>query len=205
MTGPDQIRRDIERTRAELSNNVDALTDKVSPGRVVGRRIDRARGVLRTAKEKTMGSVDDAGGAVHRAGSSVGDHVSSAASSVGDAAGAAPGALRDRAKGSPLATGLVAFGIGVVVSALLPPSQREKELAGQVKDTLSEHADGIRQEVSGMAAEGRDNLSGPASEAVDSVKSTAGDSASTVRDEGRSAVYDVRDQARESTHHVGGR
>ena len=40
---PDQIRREIERTQAHLSSDVDALTEKVTPSRIVARRVDRAR------------------------------------------------------------------------------------------------------------------------------------------------------------------
>ena len=43
---PEVIRRDIESTRSDLSRNVDALTEKVSPSRVVGRRVDRAKDAL---------------------------------------------------------------------------------------------------------------------------------------------------------------
>ena len=52
---PEVIRRDIEATRADLSRDVDALTEKVSPARVVERRVDRAKGAAGTVKEKVMG------------------------------------------------------------------------------------------------------------------------------------------------------
>ena len=35
---PDQIRREIERTRQNLSSDVEALTEKVNPSRVVERK-----------------------------------------------------------------------------------------------------------------------------------------------------------------------
>lgn len=35
---PDRIRAEIERTQAHLSRDVDAFTEKVSPGRIVERR-----------------------------------------------------------------------------------------------------------------------------------------------------------------------
>ncbi len=55
---PDQIRREIERTQANLSNDVDALSEKVSPGRIVERRVNRVRGTANRWKEKVMGSDD---------------------------------------------------------------------------------------------------------------------------------------------------
>ena len=35
----EQLRREIDETRRELGTDVDALTEKVSPSRVVGRRV----------------------------------------------------------------------------------------------------------------------------------------------------------------------
>ena len=53
---PEQIRREIDRTQAALSQDVDALTDKVTPGKIVERRVDRARDAATKLKEKVMGS-----------------------------------------------------------------------------------------------------------------------------------------------------
>ena len=79
---PEVIRRDIEVTRQDLSRDVDALTEKVSPGRVVHRSMDRAKGRLASAKDRVMGSSPGShrstgGGAM----GSVGDKASSMASS----------------------------------------------------------------------------------------------------------------------------
>ena len=43
---PEHIRRDIEVTREELSRDVDALSEKVSPARVLERRVDKAKDVV---------------------------------------------------------------------------------------------------------------------------------------------------------------
>ena len=55
---PDQIRRDIERTQAHLSTDVDALTEKVTPSRIVERRVGRARAAAGRLRERVMGSDD---------------------------------------------------------------------------------------------------------------------------------------------------
>ena len=54
-TDPDQIREDIERTRAELSSDVDALTDKVSPTQVAQRQADKVRSAVSDVKDRVMG------------------------------------------------------------------------------------------------------------------------------------------------------
>ncbi|MEV4416551.1 DUF3618 domain-containing protein [Catellatospora sp. NPDC049609] len=183
-TETDQIRRDIERTREELRTDVDALTDRVSPARVVGRRVDRVRGAARSVREKVMGTVQhplEAGGGP---ASALADRASSAAGSVGDAAGAAQQKVLAQTQGSPLAAGLIAFGAGVLISSLIPSSEPEQRLAGQLKETLAEHAEGVKEQAAEVAGEMREHLREPVQEAVESVKASAGDAVSAVRTEG---------------------
>ena len=69
---PDQIRREIERTQAHLTSDVDALTEKVTPSRIVARRVDRAKaaGRNRVADQIIVGRyVGDGGHARFRNGS----------------------------------------------------------------------------------------------------------------------------------------
>jgi len=88
MTTPEQIQRDIEGTRQSLSAGVDRLTEKVSPGRVVGRRVDRVKSGASSLKDRVMGSMPDTD-SLKSAGGSAGSSVSSAKDSVGDALGGA--------------------------------------------------------------------------------------------------------------------
>ena len=219
---PEQIRREIERTQAALSQDVDALTDKVTPGKIVERRVDRARDAATKLKEKVMGSDPHGsggygGGGVRSAASQTADRVSgtasSAASSVQDAAASAAGTVQDAAstaadavqqapqairrqtRGNPLAAGLIAFGAGWLVSSLLPASRREQELADQAKQVAQEKVQPVLQQVAGEVG---DNLREPAQQAVDSVKATAQDAKETVADEGRSAAQDVSGRAQDA-------
>lgn len=57
---PDQIRRRIEHTRNDLSANVNALTERLTPSRAVARRVDRTRQTLTNVKDKIIGTADDA-------------------------------------------------------------------------------------------------------------------------------------------------
>jgi gas vesicle protein len=209
----DQLRQEIEQTRRELGTDVDALTDKVSPRRVVERRVDRTKNAIGGLKERVMGTTDDvtssAWGTVSGAASSVQDTASGAASSVQQAASSMGGTAADtacrarrHAEGNPLAAGLIAFGVGWLVSSLLPPSQRERELAHQVKDQAQPVVQAAGQQAGQALSEVRDNLQQPAQEAVQSVKETATDAAGTVKEEARSAAGDVKDQAQDSTQQV---
>jgi uncharacterized protein DUF3618 len=211
---PEQIRREIERTQAALSQDVDALTEKVTPGKIVERRVDRARDAATRLKEKVMGSDpygrhgsgESVGGSVLSAASTATDRVSgtasSAASSVQDAAATAagavqeaPAAVRRQTRGNPVAAGLVAFGAGWLVSSLLPATRREQELADQAKQVAQEKVQPVAQQV---AAEVKDNLREPAEQAVESVRSTAQDAKETVTEESRFAAQDVQGRAQDA-------
>jgi gas vesicle protein len=209
----DQLRREIEETRRELGTDVDALGEKVSPRRVMERRVDRTKDAIGGLKEKVMGTTSDVssstGGAVSGAASTVQDKVSGAASgvqhaasSVGETASDTAYRARRQAQGNPFAAGLVAFGLGWLVSSLLPPSQKERELAQQVKDQAQPAVQAVGQQAGQALSEVKDNLQQPAQQAVESVKQTATDAAGTVKDEARSAAGDVKDQAQDSTQQV---
>lgn len=216
---PDQIRRDIERTQANLRGDVDALTEKVTPGRIVERRVARARGTAARWKDRIMGSAtggtgyggdqrgDDGGvrdtaqrmaGSVSGTASDVSDRAAGAASTVAGAVSDVPQAARRQAEGNPLAAGLIAFGAGWLVSSLLPATRREQELAGEAKDRAAELGRPVAEAAKQAATEVKDNLAGPAQEAVESVRSTATDAGRTVADEGRSAAERVQGQAQDS-------
>jgi len=104
---PDQIRRDIERTQTHLSTDVNALSEKVTPGRIVQRRVGRARAAVGRLKDRVMGSDPTPsfyggaqGGRLGQAASSVADTASSAASSVAGTASSAASSVSDAASGA---------------------------------------------------------------------------------------------------------
>jgi hypothetical protein len=212
---PDEIRREIERTQARLSSDVNVLGEKVSPGAIVNRRVDRVRSGAGRLKDRVMGSssattysgthLGGSGGGVrdtaHNAAGTVSDAASSAAGTVSDVASsaasavqAAPQAVRQQTQGNPLAAGLIAFGVGWLVSSVLPASRREQELAEQAKERASE----LGQPLAQVANEVKDNLAAPAQQAVESVRSSATEAGQTVADEGRNAAGHVQEQARDS-------
>src|SRR6476661_1465475 len=210
---PDVIRRQIEDTRRELSYDVDALNEKVNPARVVDRRVTAAKGRLTSVKERVMGSAQDttssahgmasnAAGSVQGAASSAAGSVQDAASTAADAVQQAPQQIVRQTQGNPMAAGLIAFGVGWLVSSLLPASQKEKQLAQQAENAVREHKDALLEPAKQAAQEMGEQLKPAAQEAVESVKSTAQDAAATVKDEGQSAVQDVQGQAEQSKQRV---
>ncbi len=214
---PEQIRAEIERTQAALGEDVDALTEKVTPTKIVGRRVDRVRSTMGKWKENVMGAspvgrgdltsaARGTTGTVSQAAQSVSDTAASAASTVSDAASTgtqalqeAPQAIRQQARGNPLAAGLIAFGAGWLVSSLLPASRKEQQLAGQAKDLAQQVGQPLAQTVGQAAAEVKENLREPAQQAVESVRSTATEAGQTVAEEGKVAAGQVQSRAQDAT------
>ena len=180
---PEQIRREIERTRSELSDNVNALGDKVNPGSIAKRQVSRVRGAATTVKDAVLGSASDAA-----------DTGQQVAATMGDAVSDAPGAVARKAQGSPIAAGLIAFGAGLLVSSLLPASKVEQQAAEKVKDTAQPVVDDLTDTAKGIA----ENLKEPAQQALEEVKTTATDAAATVKDEATTAADDLKTQAQDS-------
>jgi hypothetical protein len=180
---PEQIRREIERTRTELSENVNALGDKVNPGSIAKRQVGRVRCAAASVKDAVLGSASDAADTGQRVAGSIGDTVSDA-----------PTAVARKAQGSPIAAGLIAFGAGLLVSSMLPASRAEQQAAQAVKDTAQPLVDDLTDTAKEIAG----NLQEPAQQALEEVKATATDSTATVRDEAASAAADVKAKAAES-------
>jgi gas vesicle protein len=177
---PDQIRADIERTRNELSIDVDAVADKVTPAKVAQRQTEKVRGALSNVKDSVLGSASDA------------------RANVGDAVSGTAGGAKAKAKGNPVGLGLVAFGAGLLIASLIPASDKEKELASTVKDKAQPLVEKATDAAKDVASE----LKEPAQQAAQSVASTASDSAETVKSEAQSTAQDVKGSAQDAKQTV---
>jgi gas vesicle protein len=213
---PDVIRADIEATRARLGTNVDAVADKVTPSNIVHRQTDKVKDAVTGVKEKIMGAADTATtkvhdktstgaghttNAMHSAGDSLHqaqDTVSAKLSDAGQAVSAAPDQVKAKTAGNPLAAGLIAFGAGMLVSSLIPASQKEREAADQLKTAAQPLATQVTDAAKTMAQD----LKEPAQEAMENVKATATDAAQNVKTEGQMAAADVKDRATDAKDNV---
>ena len=216
---PDEIRADIERTRATLSDDVDDLAASVKPKSVARRQVDKVKDAVGSVKDRVMGSDEDdystsstvgdkasaAKGAVadraYAAKDAVADKayaakdtVSEKASDAADAVREAPATLKRKAQGNPLAAGVIAFGLGMLVSSLIPSSEKER----QAVSTLQENLEPVKQKATEVARDVGESLKPAAQEAAESVKTTAQEGVESVKQEGQSAAQDVKGQARDS-------
>ncbi len=206
-SNPDEIRAEIERTRARLSSDVDALADTANPKHIAGRQVDKIKGAARGVKERLMGADDDPydSGTVGGARDALSDRVSTAgqgvadrASAAGDAVAAAPRRAKQKARGNPLAAGTIAFGVGLLISGLIPSSQKEQRAVSD----LQRKVEPLKEKATEAAKEVAENLREPAQQAVESVKATATQAAQNVKDEGTTAKDDVQGQVQDSAQTV---
>jgi cell division septum initiation protein DivIVA len=216
---PDQIRGEIQQTHRELSADVGALTEKLSPPKMVARRARRGRAAMTNAKDKIMGNTASStpgardtmspaasgvGGKVSSTASAATDTVASAASSAADAASSAPEMARRRTEGNPLAAGLIAFGAGWLISSLLPATAPEQHVAAQVKDLATEKGRPIARQLGEAAQQAREELREPVRQSAESVKQTATDAAQAVAGDAQSAAADVTGRAQQAKDKVTG-
>ncbi len=200
---PEVLRAEIARTRAELSDNVDTLTDTANPKNIANRQAHKVKSAARGVREHLMGAPDDpydsgtlgdhADTVKGRASGVLGsaqDRASGALDTVSDA----PAQVQRKTRGNPLAAGLIAFGIGYLISSAIPSSEKEQEAASR----LQEKAAPLKEKVSEAASDVADRLREPAQQAAASVKGAASDAVAHVKDEGTTARYDVQGQVRDS-------
>lgn len=179
-SNPDEIRAEIERTRAVLSTNVDTLAYEADPRTMAKRKVGAVTGRVSTLRDRVMGSAQDTA-----------DSVSNTQDTAVSAVQGAPAAAKRTTQGNPWGAGLVAFGVGLAVAAAFPATQKEQDTAVAVKDK----AQPLQQELTQVAKATATNLQDPAQQAAQTVRDAATDAAGTVQDETTSAAHDVHGSA----------
>lgn len=173
-TESEQLKRDIEETRRGLGDDVDALSDKVSPSKVVGRRVDAAKEGVAGLKDKVLGAAHD------KLPSGSGSEDSDGG--IKQSAAGAAGSVKSSAEGNPLAAGVVAFGLGFLLSSLLPATDAETHAASALADKAQDNVGPVKEKLTGAAHDLTESLKGPAQEAASAVKSSATDAAANVKE-----------------------
>lgn len=220
---PEVLRAQIAQTRAELSRDVNALGEAVSPSNVAKRQAEKVtdgvKDAGRSLKEKIMGSNDpydtspglgeraqgaaaDAQQAMTHAAGSARDTVTDAAGSARQAVSDAPAMARRQTQGNPLAAGLVALGVGWLIGSLLPASEKERELAVTAKERAQEASQPVMDEAKSVAKEIVDDVRPQAEQAVEDLKGTAQEGVAHVKDEATSQADEVKGSAQDSAQTV---
>jgi hypothetical protein len=109
---------------------------------------------------------------------------------------------RRKEQGNPLAAGVVAFGLGWLVSSLLPASKVEQQGALKVKEAAQAVAEPVKEGLSSVAGEVKEHLAPAAQDAVTLVKQEATDAVQTVKEQAADAGSQVKEQATGSASSV---
>jgi len=209
----EDLRYELELQRQSLSQDLVAIGDRVSPGRIVERRKVAVRQSFGNVRNAVMGAKDSAVGTsrdgfvaaadgIGTATSSAGSTVGSAASSVAETVTGAPHAVASQTQGNPLAAGLIAFGAGALAATLLPKTRVEAQAVAQVQPALEsaatelgEQAQSIAETAKEHATEATQHLKETAQDAAESVKAEAQDAAQSVKAEAQGAAAQTKDEA----------
>jgi uncharacterized protein DUF3618 len=191
-TRPDEIRDEIEATRQELATDMDRLADRTVPSRVVQRRWEGVKDSVRGVSDKVMGAADSVQDTAGRTGDRLGEAVSGAASGVADSVRQAPQAVTRKARGNPVAAGVIAFGVGLLVASLIPETDAERQAGAKI----AEHGEGVLDEMKEAGQQLRDELGGSVREAAGQVKETATGAASATAEHAKEAGRSTVDQTR---------
>ncbi|MEU9834597.1 DUF3618 domain-containing protein [Streptosporangium sp. NPDC048047] len=217
---PDEIRREIAATRAELAADVNRLADRTSPSRIIQRRTDRMREKLYSVRERVMGTpthaahqaryqaghtvhgvretAADAADTVRETAAGAADTVRHGAQQATEMVREAPEQAMRGTQGNPLAAGLIAFGAGLLAAALIPATEAEQRAAQQVKEQAGDMIEPVKEAVRESAQQLGEEAKQAAQEAVGQVRDTAGEAARATGDHAREQAHQVTDTARSS-------
>ena len=176
----EELRREIDDRRASMSDTLEAIGDRVSPGRMIERRKNRMVLWVGSARDRVMGTAED-----------LSDRMSDKAHAVGSAPSDALDKVRSSTSGAPLVAGGIAFGVGMLIGSLIPPSRTERQMGQQARQAVEP----VKQELKQAGQDMVDQLKEPASQAVQDVKQTAQQGAQQVRQSASDAADDVRQSA----------
>jgi gas vesicle protein len=171
---PDRIRREIEATRAEMGDTVDALGYKADVK-------SRAREKMTQTKDKLTGRVSSA--APER-------------DDVGRKARQAAGIAQE----NPLGLAIGSVAVGFVAGLLIPSTRVEDEKLGEASDQVVEKAKETGQEA---LEHGKQVAQEAAQSAQETMKESGQERAQQVKDSAQESAQDVKQEAQGQTSSSG--
>jgi hypothetical protein len=181
---PDEIRREIEATRARMGDTVEAIGYRADvKGRAKETVVEKKDSMLqkgRRAVDRVVGAMPDVGGAASgikqsgaSAASGAGDAASAVASAVGDAvpSGEQMRQAASVAQSNPLGLLVGAAAVGFVVGLAVPSTRLEDEKIGDLANDLKRQA----REVGGEAVQHGQQVAQEAARAATEAAQEAGE------------------------------
>ena len=228
-----------QRVKDDVDDKIDAIGDKVSPKRIFQRKTEGIRSGLRirganvdtsddveiddSAMLSASGNGRTGGGGeigrqaqnlrqrLRRASGTAVEQVTSVSGAAVEQVKAAPRQARAKSETNPLVTGLVAFGGGLAVAALLPPTDRERAAASKLKDRIEplkqqavQAGRSVAEDLKPVAQTSLDQVKGRATEAADEVKGLAQGAAEDLKVQAQQAGATAKGQTRTAAQAVKG-
>jgi hypothetical protein len=192
-TSEAQLRREAEQDRDRMSDTLEAIGDRLSPERVVERRKAAIGQGFKRVRESVMGSPSYVEPSTQRMRQGAHD-MKDAARGAAEKVQHAPEALADQTRGNPIAAGIVAFGVGMLVATAFPKTRTEQQLLETARPSL----DRAKEELRDTGREFGSDVKQHAQEAADQVKSAGAEAAQNVKEEARTSAQRVSDEVRNS-------
>jgi gas vesicle protein len=177
---PSQIRQEIEDTRAEMGDTVDALAYKADVKGRVKESITEKRDRLVEQIQGTRGKVGEA---------------APDAEQVKEGAREVVGVAEE----NPLGLAIGGLAAGFLVGMLLPSSKIEDERVGPIADQVKETATETAEEA---VDRGREVASQVAEQAVEGAKEVGQQAMSTAKEAGQEQTEELKDSAKEGAQEV---
>jgi uncharacterized protein DUF3618 len=177
---PSQIREEIEETRAEMGDTVDALAYKTD---VKGR-------VKESIADKRDRLVEQIQGTTHKVGEATPD-----GGQVKEGAREVVGVAQE----NPIGLAVGGLAAGFLVGMLLPSSKLEDERVGPIADQVKEAAAETAEEA---VDRGREVATHVAEQAVEGAGEVGQEALETAKQEGREQTEKLKDSAKEGAQEV---
>ncbi|HZD69298.1 MAG TPA: DUF3618 domain-containing protein [Actinomycetes bacterium] len=192
---PDEIRQEIEQTRAEMGETVEAIGYKAD---VPSRAKEAVAGKAGSVRSRISDTASRAKGAVSGTTSRAGEGVSEAASHVGDATPSGRDVKRTarRAAGlaqeNPLGMAIGAIALGFLAGLAAPTTRVEDEKLGPVADQVKDKVKETGQEA---LERGKDVAGQAAESAVSTARRHGQQQGEELAESARQSTDDIHDQA----------
>ena len=196
---PGQIRQEIEDTRAEMSETVEAVGYKAD---VPSRAKDKVSETVDNVKNKVSGTANRAKEAVVGTASRAGNTMSDTTSRVGDATPSG-GQVKQQAKRAaglaqenPLGLAVGAAALGFLAGLAVPSTRVENERLGPVADQVKDKVKETGQEAMDR---GKQVAQEVASSAADTAKQATQEHGQGLADSAKQNAQDVKSEASSSS------
>ena len=175
---PSQIREEIEETRAEMGDTVDALAYKT----------DVKTRVKESISDKRERLIEQVQGTSHKVGDATPD-----GQQVKEGARHAVGIAQE----NPLGLAIGGIAAGFLAGMLLPSTKVEDEKVGPIADQVKESAAETGQEA---LDRGREVAGQVADQALEGAKEVGQDAVRTAKDAGQEQASELKESAEENAH-----